>query len=90
VKITRSSPKTFQILFNNVGDTARTNGTTTFADSEADRFLHGDGSEQLNLDGNIVTGQNQNSSGETAQRLLAMLAARNWPDELRERKRPTW
>jgi putative intracellular protease/amidase len=29
------------------------------------------------IDGNIVTGQNQNSSGETAQRLLAMLAARN-------------
>jgi len=29
------------------------------------------------VDGNIVTGQNQNSSGETAQRLLALLAARN-------------
>ena len=29
------------------------------------------------VDGNIVTGQNQNSSGDTAQTLLAMLAARN-------------
>lgn len=29
------------------------------------------------VDGNIVTGQNQNSSGETAQQLLALLAARN-------------
>jgi putative intracellular protease/amidase len=29
------------------------------------------------VDGNIVTGQNQNSSGETAQTLLAMLAGRN-------------
>lgn len=29
------------------------------------------------VDGNIVTGQNQNSSGDTAQRLLALLAARN-------------
>ena len=29
------------------------------------------------VDGNIVTGQNQNSSGETAQTLLAMLAERN-------------
>ena len=28
------------------------------------------------VDGNIVTGQNQNSTGETAQTLLAMLAAR--------------
>jgi putative intracellular protease/amidase len=31
------------------------------------------------VDGNIVTGQNQNSSGETAQRLLALLAARTDP-----------
>lgn len=29
------------------------------------------------VDGNIVTGQNQNSSGETAQTLLAMLAAQS-------------
>ncbi len=29
------------------------------------------------VDGNIVTGQNQNSSGETAQTLLRMLAERN-------------
>jgi len=29
------------------------------------------------VDGNIVTGQNQNSSGETAQKLLALLAERN-------------
>lgn len=29
------------------------------------------------LDGNIVTGQNQNSSGETAQKLLALLEERN-------------
>lgn len=29
------------------------------------------------VDGNIVTGQNQNSSGETAQTLLAMLAKKN-------------
>lgn len=29
------------------------------------------------VDANIVTGQNQNSSGETAQTLLALLAARN-------------
>lgn len=29
------------------------------------------------VDGNLVTGQNQNSSGETAQRLLTLLAARN-------------
>jgi putative intracellular protease/amidase len=29
------------------------------------------------IDGNIVTGQNQNSSGETAQTLLAMLAEQN-------------
>jgi putative intracellular protease/amidase len=29
------------------------------------------------VDGNIVTGQNQNSSGEAAQTLLRMLAERN-------------
>jgi putative intracellular protease/amidase len=27
----------------------------------------------LTLDGNIVTGQNQNASGETAQKLLSLL-----------------
>ena len=50
------SVKRWKILLGDLRDAAGTDGATTFANGELLGLLHGDGRDELDVDGNVVAG----------------------------------